>query len=60
MTQQKFKVKLLSHAGTEAAILKPPFNVVEVLQRKGRVPVNGTIDGFPPGHHYHLLSKNYR
>lgn len=47
MTQQKFKVKLLSHAGTEAAILKPPFNVVEVLQRKGRVPVNGTIDGFP-------------
>ncbi len=47
MTQQKFKVKLLSHAGTEAAILKPPFDVVEVFQRKGRVPVKGTINGFP-------------
>lgn len=47
MTQQKFKVKLLSHAGTEAAVLRPPFNVVEVFQRKGRVPVKGTIDGFP-------------
>ncbi len=47
MTQQRFKVKLLSHAGTEAAILKLPFDVVDVLQRKGRVPVKGTIDGFP-------------
>ncbi len=47
MTQQKFKVKLLSHPGTEAAVLRPPFNVVEVFQRKGRVPVKGTIDGFP-------------
>ncbi len=47
MTQQKFKVKLLSHAGTEAAILRPPFDVVEVFQRKGRVAVKGTIDGFP-------------
>jgi hypothetical protein len=47
MTQQKFKVKLLSHAGTEAAILKPPIDVVEVFQRKGRVPVKGTINRFP-------------
>lgn len=47
MTQQRFKVKLLSHAGTEAAILKLPFDVVDVFQRKGRVPVKGTIDGFP-------------
>jgi hypothetical protein len=47
MTPKKFKVKLQSHVGTEAAILKPPFDVVEVFQRKGRVPVKGTIDGFP-------------
>jgi hypothetical protein len=47
MTPKKFKARLLSHAGTEAAILKPPFDVVEVFQRKGRVPVKGTIDGFP-------------
>ncbi len=29
------------------AALKPPFDVVEVFQRKGRVPVKGTINGFP-------------
>ncbi len=47
MTQHKFKVKLLGQAGSEAAALKPPFEVVEVFQRKGRVPVKGTINGFP-------------
>jgi hypothetical protein len=47
MTPKKFKVKLQSHPGTEAAILKPPFDVVEVFQRKGRVPVKGTINRFP-------------
>jgi len=47
MTQHKFKVKLLGQAGSEVAALKPPFDVVEVFQRKGRVPVKGTIDGFP-------------
>ncbi len=47
MTQHKFKAKLLSHAGTEAAILRPSFDVVEVFERKGRVPVKGTINGFP-------------
>jgi Bacteriocin-protection, YdeI or OmpD-Associated/Domain of unknown function (DUF1905) len=31
----------------ESAVLKPLFDVVEVFQRKGRVPVKGTIDGFP-------------
>jgi bacteriocin resistance YdeI/OmpD-like protein/uncharacterized protein DUF1905 len=44
---RQVKVKLLSHAGTEAATLKPPFDVGEVFQRKGRVPVKGTINGFP-------------
>jgi hypothetical protein len=47
MTQHKFKVKLMGQAGSEVAALKPPFDVVEVFQRKGRVPVKGTIDGFP-------------
>ena len=28
-------------------MLKPPFDVVDVFQRKGRVPVKGTINGFP-------------
>jgi hypothetical protein len=46
MAQHKFKVKLLGQAGTEVAALKPPFDVVEAFQRKGRVPVKGTINGF--------------
>jgi len=47
MAQHKFKVKLIGQAGTEVAALKPPFDVAEVFQRKGRVPVKGTINGFP-------------
>ena len=40
MTQHKFKIKLLGHEGTSIAALNPPFDVVEVFQRKG-------INGFP-------------
>jgi hypothetical protein len=47
MPQHKFKVKLIGEHGKSTAALKPPFNVVEVFQRKGRVPVKGTINGFP-------------
>jgi hypothetical protein len=47
MAQYKFKVKLIGQEGTSIAALKPPFDVVEVFQRKSRVPVKGTINGFP-------------
>src|SRR5580693_7368082 len=47
MAQHKFKVKLIGHEGTSVAALKPPFDVVEVFHRKSRVPVKGTINGFP-------------
>jgi Domain of unknown function (DUF1905) len=47
MGELKFKVKLLAQAGSDWAALKPPFDVVAVFQRKGRVPVKGTINGFP-------------
>ena len=47
MAQHKFRAKLLGQEGTEVAALKPPFDVVEVFQRKGRVPVKGMINGFP-------------
>ncbi len=47
MAQHTFRVKLLSQAGSEIAAFKPPFDVVEVFQRKGRVPVKGTVNGFP-------------
>jgi hypothetical protein len=45
--QHKFKVKLLGQTGSEVAALKPPFDVIALFQRKGRVPVKGTINGFP-------------
>lgn len=47
MAQHKFKIKLVGHPDMDAAGIKPPFDVVEVFQRKGRVPVKGTINGFP-------------
>jgi hypothetical protein len=47
MTQHKFKVQLLGRAGSNVAALKPPFDVVAVFDREGRVPVKGTINGFP-------------
>ncbi len=47
MKQHIFKVKLFGQEGSSVAALKPPFDVVEVFQRKGRVPVKGTINGFP-------------
>jgi hypothetical protein len=47
MTQHKFRVQLLGRAGSDAAALKPPFDVVAVFGHKGRVPIKGTINGFP-------------
>src|SRR5208282_4153473 len=47
MPQHKFKVKLIGEHGKSTAGLKPPFDVVEVFHTKGRVPVKGTINGFP-------------
>jgi hypothetical protein len=45
--RHKFKVKLIGQAGTSVCALKPPFDVVEVFHTKARVPVKGTINGFP-------------
>jgi bacteriocin resistance YdeI/OmpD-like protein/uncharacterized protein DUF1905 len=47
MAQHKFKVKLIGEEGTQMTALKPPFYVIAVFGRKGRVPVKGTINGFP-------------
>jgi uncharacterized protein DUF1905 len=49
--QQKFKAKLLGQKGSEVAALKSSFDVVEVFNRKGRVQVKGTINGFPSAAH---------
>jgi Domain of unknown function (DUF1905)/Bacteriocin-protection, YdeI or OmpD-Associated len=47
LAQHRFTVKLSSPAGLDSAAFQPPFDVVKVFQRKGRVPVKGTINGFP-------------
>ena len=46
MAQHKFKTKVIGHREMDAAGIRPPFDVVEVFGRKGRVPVKGTINGF--------------
>jgi hypothetical protein len=43
----KFKVKLLGMEGSEVAAFKPPVDVPKTFGIKGRVPVKGTINGFP-------------
>lgn len=47
MPLHKFKAKLVGVEGYDSAALRPPFDVVEVFGRKGRVPVKGTLNGFP-------------
>ena len=47
MKKLEFEVKLDGREGTEAAALTPPFDIQEVFETRGRVPVRGTINGFP-------------
>jgi len=42
-----FKVKLAGQEGTEVAALIPPFDVPQTFGTRARVPVRGTINGFP-------------
>jgi Bacteriocin-protection, YdeI or OmpD-Associated/Domain of unknown function (DUF1905) len=43
----KFKVKLEGMEGMEVAAFHPPFDVPTIFGTKARVPVRGTINGFP-------------
>jgi bifunctional DNA-binding transcriptional regulator/antitoxin component of YhaV-PrlF toxin-antitoxin module len=43
----KFKVVLEGKEGSSIAALRPPFDVYEIFQTRARVPVRGTINGFP-------------
>jgi len=47
MKKLEFKVKLDGMEGSSVAALTPPFNVIEVFGTRARVPVRGTINGFP-------------
>lgn len=43
----RFRVKLDGQEGSSVASLTPPFDVRETFGTKARVPVRGTINGFP-------------
>lgn len=45
--KQRFKVLLEKHESMEACGIHVPFDVQEVFGTKARVPVRGTINGFP-------------
>jgi hypothetical protein len=45
--QHKFRVKLIGQEGSSVAAFRPPFDVPKAFGRTGRVPIKGTINGFP-------------
>jgi Domain of unknown function (DUF1905)/Bacteriocin-protection, YdeI or OmpD-Associated len=47
MKKLEFKVKLEGMEGSSVAALSAPFSVEKVFGTKARVPVRGTINGFP-------------
>jgi|SRR5271168_4746866 len=47
MKKYEFTVRLEGQEGTSMCALRPPFDVIEVFGTRARVPVRGTINGFP-------------
>jgi bifunctional DNA-binding transcriptional regulator/antitoxin component of YhaV-PrlF toxin-antitoxin module len=47
MKKLKFQIKLDGMDGSEVAALSAPFDVEKTFGTKARVPVRGTINGFP-------------
>jgi len=47
MKKLKFEVTLVGKEDGAVAAVNPPFDVVEVFGTRARVPVRGTINGFP-------------
>ncbi len=47
MKKLEFTVKLQGKEGSSVAWLNAPFDVVKVFDTRARVPVRGTINGFP-------------
>jgi hypothetical protein len=43
----EFKVKLAGQSGSEVAAIIAPFDVPRTFGQRARVPVRGTINGFP-------------
>ncbi len=47
MKKLEFKVRLQGKEGSSVAWLNAPFDVIEAFGTRARVPVRGTINGFP-------------
>ncbi len=47
MKQFKFKVRIEGKEAGVVAAITPPFDVVEAFGTRARVPIRGTINGFP-------------
>jgi hypothetical protein len=69
MPTKRFKVLLEKHEASEATGICVPFDVSKVFGTRARVPVRGTINGFPyrssifpmgEGKHYMVVNKNVR
>ncbi len=63
-----FKVKLAGMEGSSVAAIIAPFNVQEVFGTRARVPVKGTVNGYPfrsslmpmSGKHMMVVNKEIR
>lgn len=68
MEKLKFKTKLVGQEGSSVAAVNAPFDVKEVFGTIARVPVRGTINGFPfrsslmpmGGSHYMAVNRAMR
>jgi Bacteriocin-protection, YdeI or OmpD-Associated/Domain of unknown function (DUF1905) len=69
MPTKRFRVLLEKHESSEATGICVPFDVLKVFGTRARVPVRGTINGFPyrssifpmgEGKHYMVVNKNVR
>jgi Domain of unknown function (DUF1905)/Bacteriocin-protection, YdeI or OmpD-Associated len=66
---KRFRVLLEKDTHSEATGIKIPFDVHKIFGSRARVPVSGTINGFPfrgsvfpmgDGHHYMVVNKEIR
>ncbi|HEV2761767.1 MAG TPA: YdeI/OmpD-associated family protein [Pyrinomonadaceae bacterium] len=68
-TTKRFRVLLEQYEGTNATGINIPFDVEKVFGTRARVPVRGTVNGFPfrssvfpkgDGTHYMVVNKETR
>ena len=66
---KRFRIVLESYGGTKATVIIVPFDVKEAFGTRARVPVRGTVNGFPfrssifprgDGRHYMVVNKEVR